>query len=57
MLPTHGKRSNDSNLEEGSREVIVTREAKCGRVGSRDDLDNIISAGVEGHPCREQRGS
>ena len=54
MLPTRGKRSNDSNLEEGKREVIDTREAKRGRVGSRDDLDNTILAGVESYPCWEQ---
>ena len=53
MLPTYRKRSNDSN-QERQCEVIETREAKHGRVGSRDDIDNIISAGVESHPCWEQ---
>ena len=54
MLPTCGKRSNDLDLEEGQREVLNSREIKRVRVGSGDDLDNIISVGVESHPCWEQ---
>ena len=54
MLPTRAKRSNDSNLEEGQREVFDSRETKRVRVGSGDDLDNIISVGMESHPCQEQ---
>ena len=47
-------RSNDLDLEEGQREVLNSREIKRVRVGSGDDLDNIISVGVENHPCWEQ---
>uniref|UniRef100_A0A7N2R465 DUF4220 domain-containing protein n=1 Tax=Quercus lobata TaxID=97700 RepID=A0A7N2R465_QUELO len=54
MLPTRGKRNKESNLEEEQCEDIDTREAKHGRVGSGDELENIISVGVESHPCREQ---
>ena len=54
MLPTRGKRNNETVLEEGQCEILGSRETKRVRVGSGDDLDNVISAGVESHPCREQ---
>ena len=57
MLPTCGKRSTKSELEEGQREVLGGRETKCVRVRSKDVSYNIISAGVASHPCREQGGS
>ena len=35
------------------REIIDIREAMHGKVGGGDDVENIILAGVESHPCRE----
>ena len=54
MLPVHGKRINDSVMEEVYCEILGSREPKYVRVGNGDDVDNVISAGVESHPCREQ---
>lgn len=54
MLPTRGKRSKDSDLEEGQCEILGSRETKCARVRSGDDLDNVILAGAKSHPCQEQ---
>ena len=54
LLPTHGKRSIESNLEEEQCQNIDIREAKRGKVGGGDDVENIISAGVESQPCRDQ---
>ena len=54
MLLVRGKRNNESVLEEGQCEILGSRETKRVRVGSGDDLDNVISAGVESHPCRKQ---
>ena len=53
-MPTCGKRSIESNLEEEQHENIDIREAKRGKVGDGDDVENIISVEVESHPCREQ---
>ena len=49
-----GKRNSESNREEEQRENFDIRETKHGKVGGGDDVENIISAGVEGHPCWEQ---
>ena len=54
MLPARGKRINDSVMEEVYCEILGSREPKYVRVGTGDDVDNVISAGVESHPCREQ---
>ena len=54
MLPARGKRINDSVMEEVQCEILGSREPKRVRVGNGDDVDNVISEGVESHPCREQ---
>ena len=54
MLPARGKRINDSVMEEVQCEILGSREPKCVRVRNGDDVDNVISAGVQSHPCREQ---
>ena len=54
MLPTRGKRNNDSVLEEEQCEILGSRETKRVRVGNGDDVDNVISTGVESHPCWKQ---
>ena len=54
MLPARGKRINDSVMEEVQCEILGSREPKRVRVGNGDDVDNVISTGVESHPCREQ---
>ena len=54
MLPACGKRINDSVMEEVQCEILGSRDLKHVRVGNGDDVDNVISAGVESHPCREQ---
>ena len=50
LLPNRGKRSSESNREEKQRENIDIREAKHVKVGGGDDVENIISMGVEIHP-------
>ena len=56
QLPTCGKRSaeSNSNREEEQHENFDLRKPKRGKVGDGDDVENIISARVESHPCREQ---
>ena len=54
LLPNRGKRSSESNREEKQRETIDIREAKHVKVGGGDDVENIISIGVESHPFWEQ---
>lgn len=54
LLPTRGKRSSEPNREEEQHENFDVRESKRGKVGAGDDVENIISAGVESHPCQEQ---
>ena len=54
MLPTHGKINNDSVMKEEQCEILGSREPKHVRVGNGDDVDNVISAGVESHPWQEQ---
>ena len=53
MLPARGKRVNDSVMEEVQCEILGSKEPKRVRVGNGDDVDNVISTGVESHPCRE----
>ena len=52
MLPARGKRINDSVMEEVQCEILGSKEPKRVRVGNGDDVDNVISEGVESHPCQ-----
>ena len=54
MPPARGKRINDSVMEEVQCEILGSREPKRVRIENGDDVDNVILAGVESHPCREQ---
>nr|POE66776.1 hypothetical protein CFP56_66185 [Quercus suber] len=54
QLPTCGKRSSEQYREEEQQEDFDDRESKRGKIGGGKDVDNIISAGVESHPCQEQ---
>jgi len=53
QLPTCGKRSSESTREEEQHDNFDNREPKRGKVGDGDVVENIISVGVESHPCRE----
>ena len=41
-------------MKEVQCEILGNREPKRVKVGNGDDVDNVISARVESHPCREQ---
>ena len=53
QLPNRGKRSNVSSREEVLCDHSDFRVTKRGKIDD-GDVESILSAGVENHPCREQ---